>query len=126
MATSNLPVPVHRNQGILRSVLSTLIAHFCEVYGQVYSQQTCIAQLNHLLSRTSCLRAHFQQRCFVYWNEDDENQGQNGMLYLERSHLQGRPWLAIRHEQLDALHRDCGFCWNDVARILRVSDRTLR
>ena len=21
---------------------------------------------------------------------------------------------AIRHQQLDALHRDCGFCWNDV------------
>ena len=33
---------------------------------------------------------------------------------------------AIRHQQLDALHRDCGFCWNDIACILRVSDRTLR
>ena len=34
--------------------------------------------------------------------------------------------LAISREQLDALHRDCGFCWNDIARILRVSNRTLR
>ena len=33
---------------------------------------------------------------------------------------------AIRHQQLDALHRDCGFCWNDIACILRVSDSTLR
>ena len=28
--------------------LSTLIARFCEVCGQADSQQTCIAQLNHL------------------------------------------------------------------------------
>jgi len=42
--------------------LSTLIARFSEAYGQADSQQSCIAQLNHLLSRTTSSRAHFQQR----------------------------------------------------------------
>ena len=77
-----------------------------------------------VLSRTS-LRAHFEQHCFVNWIEEDENERQNGVLYLEQSHSQGYPRLAISREQLDALHRDCGFCWNDIARILSVLDRTL-
>ena len=106
--------------------LSTLIARFSEAYGQANSQQTCIAQLHHLLNRTTSLRAHFQQRCLVYWIEEDENEGQNGILHLERSESPGRPRLAISREQLDALHRDCGFCWNDIAWILRVSNRTFR
>lgn len=88
--------------------LSTLIARFSEAYGQANSQQTCIAQLHHLLNRTTSLRAHFQQLCLVYWIEEDENEGQNGILHLERSESPGRPWLAISREQLDALHRDCG------------------
>ena len=40
--------------------LSTLIACFSEAYGEANSQQTCIAQLHHLLNRTTSLRAHFQ------------------------------------------------------------------
>ena len=79
--------------------LSTLIARFSEAYGQANSQQTCIA----LLNRTTSLQAHFQQCCLVYWIEEDENEGQNGILHLERSESQGRPWLAISREQLDAL-----------------------
>ena len=59
--------------------LSTLIARFCEAYGQAGSQQTT-GQLNHLLGRTTSLRAHFEQRCFVNWIEEDENERQNGVL----------------------------------------------
>ena len=71
--------------------LSTLIARFSEAYGQANSQQTCIAQLHHLLNRTTSLRAHFQQRCLVYWIEEDENEEQNGILHLERSESPGHP-----------------------------------
>ena len=106
--------------------LSTLINRFREVYGQVESQQTCIAQLNQLLSRTTVLRAHFQQRCFVVWDEDDENDCQSSVLDREQSDSPGRPRFAIHREQLDALYRDCGFRWTDIARIMGVSDRTLR
>ena len=38
----------------------------------------------------------------------------------------GRPRLAISREQLEALQRDSGFRWSDVARIFCVSARTLR
>ena len=88
---------VHRLEEY-EQTLSTLIACFSEVYGQANSKQTCIAQLHHLLNQTSSLRAQFQQCCLVYWIEEDENEGQNGILHLERSESQGRPWLAISRE----------------------------
>ena len=45
---------------------------------------------------------------------------------LERTEGPGRPLLQISEEQLEALHSNAGFRWNDVARILNVSSRTLR
>ena len=85
--------------------LSTLIARFCEAYGQADSQQTCIGQLNHLLSRTTSLRAHFEQRYFANWIEEDKNERQNGVLYLEQSDSQGCPRLALSDTELDNVVR---------------------
>lgn len=38
----------------------------------------------------------------------------------------GRPRLALAQEQLETLHGEAGFRWADVARILGVSERTVR
>ena len=38
----------------------------------------------------------------------------------------GRPRVEIAQSQLEALHNAGGFRWNDVARLLQVSSRTLR
>ena len=70
-----------------------------------------------VLSRKTSLRAHFEQRCSVNWITEDENERQNGVLYLEQSDSQGH------------ISRATGCTsqrWNDIARILCVSDRTLR
>ena len=62
--------------------LSTLVAHVCEVYGQVDSQQTCMAQLNHVLSRTTLLRAHFQQLCSSIGMKKMRMKGKVGFFIL--------------------------------------------
>ncbi|KAK2555560.1 hypothetical protein P5673_022907 [Acropora cervicornis] len=45
---------------------------------------------------------------------------------MEHCNRPGRPRLAITQGQLEALQRDSGFRWSDVARILCVSARSLR
>ena len=47
-------------------------------------------------------------------------------LQIEHCNRPGRPRLAITQGQLEALQRDSGFSWSDVARIFCVSARTLR
>ena len=87
--------------------LSTLLARFRESYGHLQSQQDCIANLTHLLNRTTYQRSHFQRLCFLYW--DDNVQGnERRVLSSEHSDAQGRPSrLAISQEQLEVLQRDC-------------------
>lgn len=105
--------------------LSTLLARFRESYGHLDSQQQCITDLTHLLHRTTYLRSHFQRLCFLHWDESLQD-NEERLVSFEHSDTPGRPRLGVSREQLEALQRDCGFRWNDIARMLGVSDRTLR
>ena len=73
------------------------------------------------------LRSHFQRSL-----DCDDNSvvvstpGNIRPLQIEYCNRPGRPRLAITQGQLEALQRDIGFRWSDVARILCVSARTLR
>ena len=73
------------------------------------------------------LRSHFQRSL-----DCDDNSvvvstpGNIRPLQIEYCNRPGRPRLAITQGQLEALQRDSGFRWSDVARILCVSARTLR
>ena len=104
--------------------LSTLISRFGESFGHLQSQQNCLANLSHLLRRTSFLRAHFERHCFL--QTDEEEIQEPSTAQVESHDLPGRPRFAVSREQLEALHRDCGFRWSDIARTLGLSDRTLR
>ena len=57
----------------------------------------------------------------------DDNAGMlNVNISVENSGLNGRPRFRVSHEQLQALHGDCGMRWSDIARTLGVSERTVR
>ena len=107
--------------------LATLTSRFCETYGCVPAQQNTVADLSYLCNRVAFLRSHFQRSL-----DCDDNSvmvstpGNIRPLQIEHCNRPGRPKLAITQGQLEALQRDSGFRWSDVARILCVSARTLR
>ena len=107
--------------------LATLTSRFCETYGCVPAQQNTVADLAYLCNRVAFLRSHFQRSLGC-----DDNSvvvstpGNIRPLQIEHCNRPGRPRLAITQGQLEALQRDSGFRWSDVARILCVSARTLR
>ena len=107
--------------------LATLTSRFCETYGCVPAQQNTVADLSYLCNRVAFLRSHFQRSL-----DCDDNSvvvstpGNIRPLQIEYCNRPGRPRLAITQGQLEALQRDSGFRWSDVARILCVSARTLR
>ena len=90
------------------------------------AQQNTVADLSHVCNYVTFLRSHFQRSL-----DCDDNSvvvstpGNICPLQIEHCNRPGRPRLAITQEQLEALQRDSGFCWSDVARILCVSARTL-
>lgn len=108
--------------------LATLTSRFCETYSCVPAQQNTVADLSlYLCKRVAFLRSHFQRSL-----DCDDNSvvvitsGSIRSLQIEHCNRPGRPRLAITQEQLEALQRDSGFRWSDVARILCVSARSLR
>ena len=98
--------------------LATLTSRFYETYGCVPAQQNTVADLSYLCNRVAFLRSHFQRSL------DCDN---NSVVVSTTGSI--RP-LQIEHcnrpGQLEALQRDSGFSWSDVARIFCVSARTLR
>ena len=106
--------------------LSTLISRYSESYGHIPSEQDFLANLSHLLNRTSTLRAYFERNCFLLNNEDENLPNEGRSALSESNGLPGRPRLSIIRDQLEALHGDCRFQWSEICRLLGVSDRTLR
>ena len=106
---------------------ATLTSRFCETYDCVPAQQNTVADLSYLCNRVAFLRSHFQRSLDC---EDNSvvvsTPGNIRPLQIEHCNRPGRPRLAITQGQLEALQRDSGFRWSDVARILCVSARTLR
>ena len=106
---------------------ATLTSRFYETYGCVPAQQNTVADLSYLCNRVAFLRSHFQRSL-----DCDNNSvvvsttGNIRPLQIEHCNRPGRPRLAITQGQLEALQRDSGFRWSDVARILCVSARSLR
>ena len=72
------------------------------------------------------LREEFEVRYNTFCDASGDDGGVIQRSRLERTEGPGRPRLQISEEQLEALHSNAGFRWNDVARILNVSSRTLR
>ena len=73
------------------------------------------------------LQSHFERHCFLLKDEVDISQRAYRRSALTESYgLQGRPRIIVTQQQLQTLHEVCGFCWNDIAETLGVSDRTLR
>ena len=107
--------------------LSTLTSRFVETFGCLPAHQNTVADLTYLCNRVAFLRSHFE-RSLGCENNNSMHGTHDNICPLENEHFQrpGRPRLAINRGQLEALQRDSGFRWSDVARILCVSARTLR
>jgi hypothetical protein len=101
------------------------VSRFTESYGHLESQRSCLLNLSYILDRTLSLRSHFERECFLQ-DDVDENGMLNVNISVENSGLNGRPRFRVSHEQLQALHGDCGMRWSDIARTLGVSERTVR
>ena len=81
-----------------------------------------------LLGILNELRCHFE-RIAEESERDIDSFGESAtqpIVSTTRKGEAGRPRLALAREQLETLHGDVGFRWADVARILSISERTLR
>ena len=83
-----------------------------------------LEDMRFLLSRLSALRQEFEAQTNDLHNARDENSGESNLC--SRSGRPGPPRFYITEVQLEALHLSARFRWNDVARILSISSRTLR
>ncbi len=94
-----------------------------------YAQETClIGNLRQLLDILSELRSHFER--IAEESERDlhsfEESASLPIVSVTRNGEVGRPRLQLAQEQLETLHGEAGFRWADVARILGISERTVR
>ena len=102
--------------------LATLTSRFCETYGCVPVQQNTVADFSYLCNREAFFSPHFQRSLDC---EDNSvvvsTPGNIHPLEIKHCNRPGRPRPVITQGQLEALQRDSGFRWSDVARILCVS-----
>ena len=109
-------------------MLSILISIFSESYGHLSSQQPCLRNLYFLLVQTLSYLEQFQRE--ISLQEDTENNldfpDLRPGLAWEISNNAGRPRMFVTREQLETLHEQCHLHWNDIARNLGISERTIR
>ena len=95
-----------------------------------YGQEIClIGYLHQLLGSLNKLRCHFEGIAEEAERDIDsfEESATPAIVSRARNEGVGRPRLALAQEQLrETLHKEAGFRWADVARILGVSERTVR
>ena len=111
-----------------QQVVSTLLSRLNETYENNPAVLSTFGGVSFLRNRLGTLRQQFEDRFFSVQDDNSGEEQHNIRRGLEPHTAEGpgRPRLQITQEQLEALHNVAGFRWNDIARILQVSDRTLR
>ena len=82
--------------------------------------------IEFLRNRLGALRQEFEGRSNNMQDDICEHEYNVRSRLENTSEGRGRPRVEIAQSQLEALHNAGGFRWNDVARMLQVSSRTLR
>jgi hypothetical protein len=82
--------------------------------------------IEFLRNRLGALRQEFEGRSNNMQDDNCEHEYNVRSRLENTSEGRGRPRVEIAQSQLEALHNAGGFRWNDVARMLQVSSRTLR
>ena len=105
--------------------LSVLTTRIEESFAQ---EITLIGYLHQLLGILNELRRHFEAIAEESEGDIDsfEESATQPIVTITRNGEVGRPRLALAREQLETLHGEAGFRWADVARILNISERTVR
>ena len=112
--------------------LSVLLSRLTEMYRDMPIVLNSFDPISLLRIRLGEIRGELESISNV---EESDKYNEPGLekLYFhrenERNQMQnahGHPRIQITQTQLEALHNGAGFRWNDIARILQVSSRTLR
>lgn len=107
--------------------LSILLSRLEETYRNMPAVLNSFDDMRFLSFRVSEFRQEFETMSNAMQDIEESNERHvQRSRYEESTNRPGRPRLQITREQLEALHDEAGFRWNDIARILQVSSRTLR
>ena len=106
--------------------VSTLLSRLNETYQNMPDVLRSFQDIEFLRNRLGALRQEFEGRSNNMQDDNCEHEYNVRSRLENTSEGRGRPRVEIAQSQLEALHNVGGFRWNDVARMLQVSSRTLR